>query len=202
MNENGAATGSGEPVFEVIGERPGDPTLSGTLGIRVPEERVPVTEQQVRAALAALGIDVSDHVQRLARAYPQMRLAFLLSVLWCRVGSARDAAVENIDHIDARMLAGPAEMDATDADHLRRAHGEVSHAADRLLFVEYDDRDGTPPGSDPWLGGARAAAEAAASLLAPRVLASTALILTNRARTHLEAALEDLDRIETMARHT
>ncbi|MGW3077887.1 hypothetical protein [Kitasatospora sp. NPDC001132] len=68
-----------------------------------------MTEQQVRAALHALGIEVPERVKELSRWNPELRLAFLLGLLWRRVGQTRDAEIARAGQQDGEYMAGPNE---------------------------------------------------------------------------------------------
>ncbi|MFE7531378.1 hypothetical protein ACFU7Y_37580 [Kitasatospora sp. NPDC057542] len=165
-----------------------------------------MTEQQVRAALDALGIEVPERVKELSRWNPALRLAFLLGLLWRTVGQARDAEIVRADQQDGEHMAGPNELDLGE-DQIGRAYYEIRFAASRLLGLTCAEHDGTGPedqvpfehGSDMFVDGrvwaAQAAADAAVDLLAPRVQDPHSRALP-RVRTHLISALYYLDQLD------
>ncbi|MDH6107830.1 hypothetical protein P3T36_006442 [Kitasatospora sp. MAP12-15] len=169
-----------------------------------------LTEHQVRAALDALGIEVPERVKELSRWSPELRLAFLLGLLWRTVGQARDAEIERTDQQDGAYMAGPNELDLGE-DQVRRAYYEIRFAADRLIGLTGADNDNLAAHQDlvPFqldpdecvdgrIWAARDAAEAAASLLAPRVKDPHSRTLPFT-RDQLTSALYYLEQLEAAA---
>ncbi|MEY2229505.1 MULTISPECIES: hypothetical protein [Streptomyces] len=164
------------------------------------------TDEQLLAALTALGIDVPDDLGHSSHD-PELRTAALWALLWRSAGAGYEESVAGPDHARA-YFTGPWEWPLAE-DQVRRAWFELGFAGDRLdsltmtvppwsVGLPHEDAPDDPTvATDGWAYAASTAVNLAQALLGPlRWMSSqrapAAISQADRMLRRLQATLEEL----------